>query len=148
MSLAATLTTEDIANTISEGGAGCFMHGPTFMGNPLACAVANASLTLLIENDWESHVNAIEKQLKTELLPIISHERVKDARVLGAIGVIEVNSPVKMANIQARFVELGVWIRPFGKLVYIMPPYVIDKSSLTKLIGAVKTVLNEDDCFQ
>lgn len=147
MSLAATLCSEDVAKTISQGEAGCFMHGPTFMGNPLACAVANASLDLLRQSDWQQQVSSIEQQFNTELLPLADHPRVADTRCLGAIGVVEAKQAVDMARIQQRFVELGVWIRPFGKLIYLMPPYVIEQAELSKLIKAIATVLNEDDCF-
>ncbi|MBO9490554.1 adenosylmethionine--8-amino-7-oxononanoate transaminase [Endozoicomonas sp. G2_1] len=147
MSLAATLCSEDVAKTISQGEAGCFMHGPTFMGNPLACAVANASLDLLQQSDWQQQVSSIEQQFNTELMPLADHPRVADTRCLGAIGVVEAKQAVNMARIQQRFVELGVWIRPFGKLIYLMPPYVIDQAELSKLIKAIATVLNEDDCF-
>ncbi|WDE07963.1 adenosylmethionine--8-amino-7-oxononanoate transaminase [Thalassomonas viridans] len=147
MSLAATLCSEDVAVTISEGEAGCFMHGPTFMGNPLACAVASASIDLLKENDWQQQVARLEAILQQHLLPLSGHKRVKDARVLGAIGVVEARQSVNVANIQKRFVELGVWIRPFGKLIYIMPPYVTEKSDLLKVIRAIATVLDEDTCF-
>lgn len=147
MSLAATLCSTKIATTISEGEAGCFMHGPTFMGNPLACAAANASLSLLATSDWQQQVTTIEQQLTDGLLPLANHRRVADTRVLGAIGVIEANQVVNMAHIQKRFVELGVWIRPFGKLIYIMPPFVINKDDLTTIINAITTVLDEDACF-
>jgi adenosylmethionine-8-amino-7-oxononanoate aminotransferase len=151
LSLAATLCSADVANTISEGEAGCFMHGPTFMGNPLACAVANASLDLLSsteqENHWQQNVANIEKQLQQDLHPLKQHDRVQDIRILGAIGVVEVKQTVNMVKIQQRFVELGVWIRPFGKLIYIMPPFVIKERELSLLITAISTVLNEDDCF-
>ncbi len=148
MTLAATLTTKTIANTISNGEAGCFMHGPTFMGNPLACAVANANLTLLANNQWQVQVNAIEQQFIKQLLPLKQHKRVADARALGAIGVIETKQAVNMAIIQQKFVELGVWIRPFGKLIYLMPPYIIQEKQLSQLINAIKTVLNNERCFQ
>ena len=147
MSLAATICTTNIAQTISNGEASCFMHGPTFMANPLACAVANASLALLAENNWQQQTAIIEKQLITDLLPLKNHQRVKDVRVLGAIGVVEVARPVNVAEIQKRFVELGVWIRPFGKLIYIMPPYCINANELAQLINAIATVLDENDCF-
>ncbi len=147
LSLAATLTTIDVANTISEGEAGCFMHGPTFMGNPLACAVANASLDLLATNDWKNNVQQIERYLTVNLSPLQQHQRVADVRVFGAIGVIEVKQSVVMEKIQQRFVELGVWIRPFGKLIYIMPPFITTNEQLGQLISAIKTVLDEDDCF-
>jgi len=147
LSLAATLCTEDIATTISNGEANCFMHGPTFMGNPLACAVANASIDLLLKSDWQGKTLAIEQQLQIELLPLATNSRVKDTRVLGSIGVVETNQEVNVANIQKQFVELGVWIRPFGKLIYFMPPLIIQAKELSKLISAIKTVLNQDDCF-
>jgi len=147
ITLAATLCTTHIATTISEGAAGCFMHGPTFMGNALACAVANASIDLLFENDWQAQVLAIETTLNCLLKPLAKHERVIDARVLGSIGAIECNQNVNVAQIQKRFVELGVWIRPFGKLIYIIPPLIINTEQLTTLVNAIATVLNEDDCF-
>jgi adenosylmethionine-8-amino-7-oxononanoate aminotransferase len=147
MTLAATLCTNHIAETISNGEAGCFMHGPTFMANPLACAVANASLSLLETGEWQQQVNFIESFLKQYLLPLNSHESVKNARVLGGIGVIETHSPVNMATIQKRFVELGVWIRPFGKLIYIMPPFISNNDDLEMLVNAISTVLDEEQCF-
>lgn len=147
LSLAATLCTDHIAKTISNGDAGCFMHGPTFMGNPLACAVANASLSLINTGKWQQQVKQLESWLKDNLLPLANHSRVFDARVLGAIGVIEAKQAVNMANIQKRFVELGVWIRPFGKLIYLMPPYIMEKNQLLTLIEAIETVLDEEACF-
>jgi len=147
LSLAATLCKSEIASTISNGEANCFMHGPTYMANPLACAVANANIKLLLEQDWQQAISNIEQQFTEQLLPLSSHQRVKDARVLGSIGVIETSQNVNVAIIQKRFVELGVWIRPFGKLVYIMPPLVISSSELAKLINAIAVVLDEDECF-
>jgi len=147
LSLAATLCTDNIAEVISQGEASCFMHGPTYMGNPLACAVANASIDLLLNDDWQSKVKLIERQYQAELLPLSKFDRVADARALGSIGVIETTQNVNVANIQKRFVELGVWIRPFGKLIYIMPPLIINAEQISTLINAIKTILIEDDCF-
>ncbi|MBI9058711.1 MAG: adenosylmethionine--8-amino-7-oxononanoate transaminase [Labilibaculum sp.] len=142
LSFAATLASKKIADGISEGSPGCFMHGPTFMGNPLACSVGVASLNLLLDSGWKEKVNAIEKQLITHLSKAKELKQVKDVRILGAIGVIEMNKPVKMASIQRQFVDHGVWVRPFGKLVYIMPPFVISEKDLTELCEALVKVVS------
>jgi adenosylmethionine-8-amino-7-oxononanoate aminotransferase len=144
MTLAATLTTEKVALKIAQGEAGVFMHGPTFMGNPLACAVAVASTKLLLSQDWKSKIQQIEAQLKQELLPLNQHEKVVEARVLGAIGVVETKQAINMGIAQKLLVDLGVWIRPFGKLIYIMPPYIIEPEELSKLTVAIQIILDEE----
>lgn len=136
MTLAATLCTEEVANGISRNQ-GVFMHGPTFMGNPLACACALESIQLLEDSGWQEKVLSIQGQLEDGLAPSRDIASVADTRVLGAIGVLEMKDPVDMAAAQAFFVERGVWIRPFGKLVYIMPPYVIEKPDLALLMDSM-----------
>jgi adenosylmethionine-8-amino-7-oxononanoate aminotransferase len=144
MSLAATLTTTHIAKTISEGKAGVFMHGPTFMGNPLACAVANANIDKLLSFDWQKAVLKIEAQLTRYLAPCKALMGVNDVRILGAIGVVELNRAVDVAVVQKQFVDLGVWIRPFGKLIYIMPPYIIEQAQLEQLCDAIHQVASSN----
>ncbi|WP_417347560.1 adenosylmethionine--8-amino-7-oxononanoate transaminase [Ferrimonas sp.] len=143
MTLAATLTTKHVADTVCSGAAGCFMHGPTFMGNPLACAVANASLTLIGEGHWQNQVAQIETHLAELLPPLTELEKVKSVRWLGAIGVVETHEPVHVAEIQKVFVEQGVWIRPFGRLVYIMPPYIMDATQLRQVVRAMEVGLSD-----
>ncbi|WP_010321872.1 adenosylmethionine--8-amino-7-oxononanoate transaminase [Marinobacterium stanieri] len=145
MTLAATLATADIAQTISSGGAGCFMHGPTFMGNPLACAVALESLKLLQEMDWQTEVQRVESGLKEGLEPARELASVQDVRVLGAIGVIERKEPVSLAEVQPMFVERGVWVRPFGKLIYVMPAYIMTDEDLATLTHAMVDVVRALD---
>ena len=143
ISLAATLTTNEISETISQGDPGIFMHGPTFMANPLACIAALTSLKILLASPWQSEVSRIEKQLDAGLEPCQAMGGVKDVRVLGAIGVVELDNPVDMAVIQPLFVDAGVWIRPFEKLVYLMPPFIIQNEDLEKLTTAVVDVVSK-----
>ncbi len=142
LTLAATLATAKVAHGLSASG-GVLMHGPTFMGNPLACAVANASLDLLLQSPWQQRVARIESELRAGLLPCASLPGVADVRVLGAIGVVEMHRPVDLADVQRRFVDRGVWIRPFGKLIYVMPPYIMERDDLAQLTTAIHAVVEE-----
>jgi len=147
MTLSAVMTTDNVAATISNdaisGSGGALMHGPTFMANPLACAVADASIELLLSQDWKSKIKRIEQILRETLSPASEFPHVADVRVLGAIGVIETKTPVNMASMQNCFVEQGVWVRPFGNLVYLMPPYIINEQDLRYLSKTVVEVVGE-----
>ncbi|KAJ3382124.1 hypothetical protein HDU84_004598 [Entophlyctis sp. JEL0112] len=143
MTMGATIATRKVADVVSNGPSGCFMHGPTFMGNPLACAVANASCKLLLEGPWQARVRNIERLLKLGLEPAQKFQSVAEVRVLGAIGVVEVRRDVDMGEIQKRFVELGVWVRPFGKLVYLMPPFIVSEEQLRRLTDAVCAIVKD-----
>jgi adenosylmethionine-8-amino-7-oxononanoate aminotransferase len=145
LTLAATLTTREISYTIACQAPGLFMHGPTFMANPLACATALASIRLLLESPWQARVHRIEQGLRDGLQPCRELDHVSDVRVLGAIGVVELTLTLDMKTVQPVFVEQGVWVRPFGRLVYLMPPFVIDDEDLRVLTDAVVSVVSRLD---
>lgn len=143
LTLSAVMTTKEVADTISRGEAGVMMHGPTFMANPLACAIALESLKILREQDMASRVAHIESIIKEEIAPARANDRVADVRVLGTIGVIEMREPVDVGEFQKRCVERGVWIRPFGRNVYVMPPYVISDEQLRYLVRQMVALVAE-----
>lgn len=143
MTLAATLCSDEVSQGICEGKAGCFMHGPTFMGNPLACSVANASIDLLLSQDWQANIKRIETAFTAELKAFNSLESVATTRCIGAIAVIEMKQAVNLAQIQKKFVEKAVWVRPFGKLVYLMPPFIMTNKQIKALMDGVFEVLSE-----
>jgi adenosylmethionine-8-amino-7-oxononanoate aminotransferase len=145
MTLAATLCSEEVSRGIASGEVPELMHGPTFMANPLACAVASRSIELLLDSRWEKNIERIGLGLERGLAPVRECEAVDDIRVLGAIGVIEMCEPVDMTTMQPAFIERGVWVRPFGRLVYVMPPYVIGDDDLGKLCNAMVDVIREVD---
>ncbi|MEM1216702.1 MAG: adenosylmethionine--8-amino-7-oxononanoate transaminase [Bacteroidota bacterium] len=147
MTLAATLCSKAVAETICSDGR-VLMHGPTFMANPLACSVALASIQLLATNDWQRQVRMIEEVLTTHLLPLTQHARVRDVRVLGAIGVVECRQNINVSAIQKYFVEQGVWIRPFRNLIYVMPPFISSAEHLEQLCGAIAGSLAADEHFE
>jgi len=144
MSLAAVLATAEISRTISTNPPGAFMHGPTFMANPLACAIANASIDLLLDSPWQERVAAITDSFAIHLQPCLEWNGVADVRWVGGIGVLEIEQPVNMASITRRFVDKGVWIRPFGRLVYVMPPYIIDDRELDSLLTGMTEAVGEE----
>jgi adenosylmethionine-8-amino-7-oxononanoate aminotransferase len=144
MTLAATLTTAEVSRTISRNAPKAFMHGPTFMANPLACAVANASIDLLLESPWQDRIASMSKTFSHHLKPCQDWNGVADVRIKGGIGVLELEQPVDMPSITRRFVDKGVWVRPFGKLVYVMPPYIIDNEALNSLLKAMTEAVAEE----
>ncbi|MBN2420508.1 MAG: aminotransferase class III-fold pyridoxal phosphate-dependent enzyme, partial [Deltaproteobacteria bacterium] len=143
MSMAAAIATGEVSDMISSGKEGAFMHGPTFMANPLACAVALASVKLLLSMPWKRRIAEIEARLKKGLANCLDSSSVADVRVLGAIGVVEMKEPVDMESIQRCLVEKGVWLRPFGKLIYTMPPYIISDEDLDSITGAIREIIRE-----
>ncbi len=147
MSLAATLTTDKVSSVIDQGEPGIFMHGPTFMANPLACAAALCSIKILTESGWQEEIARIQRELKQRLLICEKMDSVSEVRVLGAIAVVEMKEAVNMKLISTAFVENGVWVRPFGKLVYLMPPYIITNQELEKLCSAVVRVLSDPNNY-
>lgn len=145
MTLAATLCNDRVVDGIAADGQGVLMHGPTFMGNPLACRVASASIDELMASDWRAKVTAIEQQLNTELTPLNDHALVSDVRIKGAIGVVELQHSLNddMDWLPGFIIEQGVWIRPFGHMIYIMPPYIITPSELQQLTAAIAAIVEE-----
>lgn len=144
LTMSAVLTTKSVADTISEGEAGVLMHGPTFMGNPLACAIALASTKLLLSSGWENKVLHIQSILEELLFPARDFHNVEDVRVLGAIGVVQMKQPIDVGVFQQECVKRGIWVRPFGKLVYVMPPFIISDSDLTYLVTQMLEIISPD----
>lgn len=141
LTMSAVATTKDVADTISEGDAGVLMHGPTFMGNPLACSIAIASVKLLLESSWQEKVKHIESLLKEQMEIAKTFDNVNEVRVLGAIGVLEMKESVDVGEFQKLCVKEGIWVRPFGKLVYIMPPFIITDEELTFLVEKLLKII-------
>ena len=143
LTLAAVLCTEEVARGVSGGASGALMHGPTFMANPLACAVALANLDLLIEQDWRTNVKRIEVGLRDGLAPCSSMPGVRDVRVLGAVGVVQAEAPVDVEAVAAAALEKGVWVRPFRDLVYTMPPYICDDGDIAAITAGIVGAVGE-----
>tara|TARA_B100001758_G_C18403706_1_gene610624 strand:+ start:1093 stop:2373 length:1281 start_codon:yes stop_codon:yes gene_type:complete len=142
MSLAATIVSKKIANKISSNEPGIFMHGPTYMANPLACSVALENINLLLSYDWKKNIRAIEKSLVEGLKDISLNREVKDYRVIGAVGILEMKSKVNVSSLQKKFVKNGIWLRPYSNLIYVMPPYTISQKDLNFLLQKIKVVIN------
>ncbi len=142
--MAAVLTTADVSHTISTLPPKAFMHGPTFMANPLACAIANASIDLLLASPWQERIQRMELAFAKHLHPCQAWDGVAQVRYKGGIGVMELAEPVRMESITRRFVDKGVWIRPFGKLVYVMPPFIISQAELDTLLSAMTAAVAEE----
>ena len=143
MTMAAVLASRKVADDIARGEAGVMMHGPTFMANPLACAVALESIKLLEEQDMQTRIAHIEGRLNELLAPAREIGGVRDVRVLGAIGVVEMEEPVNVGDFQKKCVERGIWVRPFGRNVYVMPPYVISDDELSHLIESTIDIISQ-----
>lgn len=142
LSFATTLCTEKISKTISSGENKQLMHGPTFMANPLACSVALANINLLLNNPWQQRIQTIEQQLRQELSVCQDMDHVEDVRVIGAIGVVETKQAIPLSILQPEFVKRGVWLRPFGKLIYTMPPYIIKAEELSQITSSIIEVIS------
>lgn len=143
LSLAATLTNQEISDGICSGEGKVFMHGPTFMGNPLACKISETSINLLLAEDWHSNIKRIQKKLNDNLISYKNHRKIKDVRVLGAVGVIESKDSVDMKKVQSLLPDTGVWLRPFGKLIYTMPPYIIKDNEIDRVCDVMLTIAEE-----
>ena len=147
LTMSAVMTTREVADTISRGEAGVLMHGPTFMGNPLSCAIAIESLKMLGEKDMPAVISGIENILKEELTLARTSDKVADVRILGSVGVVETKDCVDVGKFQRMCVEKGVWIRPFGHNAYIMPPYIISPEQLRYLCRTLIELVNDEDCY-
>ncbi|MGD6858620.1 MAG: adenosylmethionine--8-amino-7-oxononanoate transaminase [Enterobacteriaceae bacterium] len=147
ITLSAALTTRNIADVISFGNIGKFMHGPTFMGNPLACTAAYKSIRILEKKDWKKNINKINFIFKNKLKPLIYHPIVRDVRILGAIGVVETIYKINLNNIQKFFIKNGIWLRPLNKIIYIIPPYIISEEELVHIIKIVEFSLKISSNF-
>ena len=140
MSFAATIATADVAGRIGQGNPAALMHGPTFMANPLACAVAGAALDLWRSRDWSAEARRIGVQLRAELASAAPYPTVADVRVLGAIGVIEMKDPLPMDRVHAFCAREGVWLRPFGRLLYAMPPFITQPEDVSRITAAMLAI--------
>ena len=137
MTMAAVITNQKVSDTV-----GVLMHGPTFMANPLSCSAANASIDLLLSYDWKQRVSEIQGVLSEQLIPMKEYNSVFDVRIIGAIGVVELNSPLDMKKAQEILIDNGVWLRPYGKLLYTMPPFIVTDQELLKITRAMNEVLS------